>query len=137
MNAINIPVSAGSSGTPSLSIVYSNNGKRITLSKALATRLQLTDKVQIFPLVEDNVILLAKQLPDNKGIELKLNGNDKKISYNAKAVEFIVKEFNLHYDGKTSNSFTNITFEKDGDLEIAIVHFLKSIGNGDEIANKD
>ena len=68
-NATNIPVvnaAAGGSSKYSMGIVNSkDNGKRLTFSKALSAKLGLTETVQMLPLIEEGVLLVAKELPGN------------------------------------------------------------------------
>ena len=118
--SINLPSSSGSSKN-SVSIVYSNNGKRMTISKSIVERLKLSKTVCICPLVEDNVIILGANLPKGKSVEAKLSGEDKKIVYLTSIIKHIVYEYKLDYSECSSLAFANITFEKKGDQEIAIV----------------
>ncbi|MBE7041051.1 MAG: hypothetical protein E7400_03690 [Ruminococcaceae bacterium] len=128
MNPVTIPaMSYGKLGTPSISIVFNTNGKRLTISKALCARLMIESEATIFPIAEDGVLILAKSLPDDKGIKLSLNGTDKKISYKASVVEFLVNTFCLDYSNVTSKAFTDIAFEKDGDTEYAIIKLSEPI----------
>ena len=111
-----------SNGKNSVSMVYSKNGKRFSISKALATRLELSDEAYICPLVRSGVIILAKNLPEEKCLKVKLSGGDKKIAYHARVVEYLVDNFNLDYsNGRTSKAFDDITFEKNGDIEVAVI----------------
>ena len=107
--------------TKSFSMIYSDSGKRLTISKALAAHLDLNDKACLFPLVNSGVLILAKELPKGKCLEVNLSGKDKKTAYNAAVVEYLVNQFKIDYTDCSSKSFTDITFEQDGDAEIAAI----------------
>lgn len=122
MESISIPTfSRKCARAPSISIVYNKNGKRFTISKSLAERLALGNTCHIYPTFEDKMIFLSKDALSENAIKLNLNGDDKKISYNSSVVEFVVNEFNLDYTDATSHSFSKITFEKEGNIEIAAI----------------
>ena len=119
-------------GTPSLSVVYGNSGKRITITKTLAKRLDIQSEMQILPIPEDKVLLVAKKFPEDKGVKLTLKGDDKKICYNAGAVQYLVEAFELNYDTVVSKAFSDVSFEKDGDFEFAIVSMIDPKSENDE-----
>ena len=138
MDSVSIPsLSYEGNGIPSLSIVYGKNGKRITISKTLARRLNITGEAFVFPIVEDSVLLFAKNMPEDKGIKLKFKGDDKKVSYNSGAIEYFVKEFKLDYSDVSSKAFNKITFEQDGDIEYAIVSMIDPKPENDEEKSSD
>ncbi len=115
-------VASNSSSKYSVNIVYNENGKRIALSKALSSKLGLTDKVYMLPLVGDDCIIFGLDIPNDRASKLKLNGKDKKICYNAGIVKSLVKAFDLNFDAVTSRSFGDIEFENYGQHILAIVH---------------
>ncbi|MBE7051655.1 MAG: hypothetical protein E7395_03705 [Ruminococcaceae bacterium] len=120
---ISIPkLYSGGNGTPSVSIVYNKNGKRFTISKALATKLALEDECYAYPIIEDGAIYLVKNMVGENGIKLKLNGDDKKTCYNASFISFIVNEFHLDYSDTTSRSYSKISFENTDGVEIAAIN---------------
>ena len=77
----NIPVvntSAGGSSRFSMGIVNSkNNGKRLTFSKALSSKLGLAETVQMLPIMDEGVLLVAKDLPVSSASSGSLRGRRK------------------------------------------------------------
>ena len=124
-SATNVPVvnaAAGGSNKYSMGIVNSkNNGKRLTFSKALSSKLGLTETVQMLPLMDEGVLLVAKELPGGSVSSGALRGDDKKICYGASLVELLTKVFKLDFSEHVSRSFSDIQFEIHGDLTIAII----------------
>lgn len=107
-------------GGYSFNVVYSeNNGKRIAFSKALSAKLALEDEIELFPIPDENVLVVSKNLPDNRSIKCKLSGKDKKIGYNSSAVKLIIDSFNLNFDSSTSKSFSNIKIDELDGVSIA------------------
>lgn len=130
-------VTAGNttSGTSkmSMSVVYSRNGKRVTISKKLADVLKLTDVAQISFIFDEGIVLLGKvtsAVEDNR-IEMTLKDDfdtikdtvtGRKFAYNADAVFAIVKGFNLDYSKCSSKSFDKIEIDSsDHDNPIAVI----------------
>ena len=89
----------------SLGVVNSEgNGKRIVFSKALARKLQLEDSVDIVPLKDKGVVLVAKELSSKKAIQCKLSG-----------------------------SFRDVEFDERGDLPIAAIKISEPIAKENNI----
>ena len=125
-------VSATGSSKFSISIVNSDgNGKRVTLSKALIDKLQLEGSVYMLPLAEENVLLLAKEMPFPSASKIALTSKDGRISYNADAVKLIVDTFGLDYSKCTSKSFNQIEFEDQDGITYAVVTMVASGGADD------
>lgn len=114
-------VNGGGSNAVSLSIVNNSNGKRLTTSKELTKKLNLTDTLYVVPNTEDNELYLSSEPMMNISSSGKLSGNDKKVCYSAGLVSLIVETFRLDYTGKTSMSFNNISFDELEDIPVAIV----------------
>lgn len=115
-------VNGGGSNAVSLSIVNSDsNGKRLTTSKELTKKLNLTDTLYVVPNVEVNELYLSSVPMMDISSSGKLSGSDKKVCYSAGLVALIVESFNLDYTGKTSMSFNNISFDELEDMPVAIV----------------
>ena len=122
IESISIPnFSHKCNSAPSVSIVYSKSGKRITISKSLAERLKLNKTCYMYLDFKDKIIFLTRDALAESAIQLSLNGDDKKICYKSSFVEYIVKEFNLDYSKATSHAFSKIAFEKEGDVEMAAI----------------
>lgn len=124
--AENVPVAvkSTSSGSSKLSfgIVYSEeNGKRLSFSKALVKTLGLTDSVSIFPLVEEGVILISKNLDNENASIGKLKKEGKKYCYNAAIVKMLIEAFNLNFEGHVSRSYDDISFEYIDDRMVAAI----------------
>ncbi len=115
-------VNGGGSNAVSLSIVNSDsNGKRLTTSKELTKKLNLTDTLYVVPNVEDNELYLSSVPMMDISSSGKLSGNDKKVCYSAGLVSLIVETFRLDYTGKTSMSFNNISFDELDEAPVAVV----------------
>ena len=108
-------------GKYSFGIVNSkNNGKRLSFSKALVAKLELTDKTYITPVKEDGVIILAgTRLFDCYSCDLR--GDGKKISYCTGVVETLTEIFNLDFSQHVSKSFTKIYFDEHEGVPVAII----------------
>lgn len=102
----------GGNSSRSFGIVNSRtNGRRLSFSKKLCEDLHLETTVEISPVIEDNVLMIGKNLPD--GLENKftcnLKGEDsRKVSYCGGLVQDLTAWFNLDYSKCTSKSFTAI-----------------------------
>ena len=124
--AENVPVAvkSTSSGSSKLSfgIVYSEeNGKRLSFSKALVKTLGLTDSVSIFPLVEEGIILISKDLENENASVGKLSKKEKKYCYNAAIVKMLIDAFKPDFNGHVSKSYDDISFEYVDDKMVAAV----------------
>ena len=124
---------SGGTSKMSVTIVYSRNGKRLTISKKLADTLKLTDVAQISFIIDEGIILLGKvtsEVEENR-IEMTLKDDfdtiketstGRKIAYNADAVLGIVKGFQLDYSKCSSKSFDKIEIDSsDPDNPIAVI----------------
>ena len=127
----NKPVaSRGGSSSYSFGIVNSEgNGKRISLSKALAEKLDVHDlennsHVYVAISEEDRVVIISKSEVLSHGYNCKLSkSGEKRISYNADIVHGITDAFSLPFNTRTSMSFSNIEFDKAPDgTDVAYVH---------------
>jgi hypothetical protein len=119
-------VSTTTSGPVSFGVVNNINGKRLTLSKALAAALGLEDAMEILPSHDENFLFVGKKLPVDKAFPGKLSGADKKICYSAELVERVTTAFNLDFSDKTSMSVNTIEFTEIDGNPVAVVHFPKA-----------
>ena len=118
----------------SLGVVNSEgNGKRIVFSKALARKLQLEDSVDIVPLKDKGVVLVAKELSSKKAIQCKLSGKDRKICYSAGLVQLLIETFEVDYGEHVSRSFRDVEFDERGDLPIAAIKISEPIAKENNI----
>lgn len=106
---------------PGFGVVFNRNSKRLSFTKGLAEPLGLKETVDIFPLVEEGVILIASRLALEGVSSGKVCGEGKKISYSAPLVEMIVNAFELDYNACSSKSFDNISFEDFDGVKVAAV----------------
>lgn len=119
-------------GKYSFGLVYNKNGKRLSVSKALAEKLEIKDNMYLCPLFDHCALLIGKNLPDDKAWHLNLKGSDKKISYSAEAAETLVRGFNLDYTDVSSKSFTNISFEDFEGSPVAVIKISDKTSAKDE-----
>ena len=120
---------SGGNAKKSITVVYNVNGKRITISKALAEALKLEATAQLSFVIDDGVILLGKVTSQNEDERIELVLKDekdtikgKKISYNADAAYGIATGFNLDYRKNSSKSFDNIEIDySNPDNPIAVI----------------
>ncbi|NRD77318.1 hypothetical protein HPT25_07375 [Bacillus sp. BRMEA1] len=97
-------------GAGGLSIVYSNNGKRLTLSSAILNELSHQDSVQIA--YTDDYIAIANYLGEaHTNYSLSKNKNSGVI-YNTALVNEIVHRFDLDYSDRTSITFPVISVQE-------------------------
>ena len=113
---------ASSTSNMSFTVIYSNNGKRVTISKKLAEALKLTDTAQLSLDIEDGIVLLAKVTSDDPDSRIELVLKDemdkikgiptgKKIAYSADAAYCIANSFDLDYTKCSSKSFDKIEID--------------------------
>ncbi len=113
-------------GICSLSIVNSEtNGKRISFSKALSAKLDLSDKVSILPNIKTGELIVSKKIKSEKAYHGKLSGKDKKLCYNASMVQLVTQAFGLDFSERVSRSFSTIRFLEDGDDVVAFITLSK------------
>lgn len=112
----------------SLTVVYNRNGngKRITLTKSLASAIGIDNSVDLLPIPDEGVVFLAKKLPYPQAITRSLRGKDgHKISYAAQVVALLIECFSLDFKGHVSQTYQDIRIDKlpDGS-PLAIVNML-------------
>lgn len=111
-------------GKYSVGIVCSkNNGKRVTLTAALSTKLKLKDALFVTAYAEDGVVFLGNSPLNKSSVKVTLSGEDKKIAYNSDLVHFLIKTFNLDFSHCVSRSFTDIVFNDDAEAPMAVLNF--------------
>lgn len=104
------PVATYNTGYSVTVVNTKNNGNRITISKALSTRLGLKDTLSIALVPDEKTLLIASEISDIEERYL-LCGDDKKICYNASLVQALSETFSLDYSKTTSKLFSNISFD--------------------------
>ena len=117
--------SHGSAGSLSFGIVNSvKNGKRLSLSGALARRLGVTDTAYIVLLPSDHVVLIAKQLPLESAMQMTLKSEKRcasKICYSYPLVKAITDSYNLDFTGRTSMTFYDIDIINEDGTDVAVI----------------
>ena len=106
------------------------NGKRLTFSKALAKDLDLDETVQLIPLLDEELLLVGTQLPNQMPMEGKLSGHDgRKICYDSAIVSGITEAFGLTFRKHTSQSFSDIKIETHAGSPLALIHIIDQYAN--------
>lgn len=124
MMEMELPVVTSSNGKYSFGIVNSrNNGKRITMSKALAEALDLKDTVMFMPHRGARKLVIAKSLEFPHAVTGKLSGDGKKTCYLTSMVELLTKMFSLDFSKHVSRTFTDIEFDNINGVPVAIISF--------------
>ena len=119
-----IKVSHSGNSRFSFGIVNSaRNGKRVTLSKGLATALSIGDSADMVPIAAEGVLMIGKKLsfPATSTVSLKEDGGGK-IGYNSGMVAVLTQVFGLNFTEHVSVSYSDINMDHldDGTL-VAIV----------------
>lgn len=102
-------------GKFTVGVVYNRNGKRVSVSAALAEALGIEDKMSFIIDAEAGELLISRDFPYPAALTVTASGKDgeKKIAYSATVAESVVKAFGLDFSSKTSMSFGSITTEVD------------------------
>ena len=96
-----------------ISIVKATNGTRISINKHVNK--ELGYPTELFVGIEDEYLLIFNATGLGIGnAKLKSNTKDKLNIYNTALVDTIIKEFNLDYSDKTSQSFADGHFKDQG-----------------------
>ena len=123
MNA-QLPTIKTSVGKDTFGVVNSaQNGKRLSISKALAQHLGVDTFVYAMPSAEERKLVLGKELPFTNAVELKLSGEGKKLCYNAHIVELLTDMFSLDFSTHVSMTVSNIVLDVKNGVPVAVVNF--------------
>jgi hypothetical protein len=121
--AIDSGASVGS-GKYSVGIVCSkSNGKRVTLTAALATKLKIKDVMYVTAYREDGIIIFGATAYNDDSTRITVTGDDKKIAYNSTLVHFLIDTFQLDFSNCVSRSCHDITFNNDPKNPMAVLCF--------------
>ena len=114
----------------SLNIVNSErNGKRIKLSKDLASAVGITESATMLPIKSEGLLMVAEKLPyeSSRQATLKDDKRGDKIAYSYDMVALLTKVFELDFTDHVSMSFNGISIEKlEDDTPVALIR----ISNG-------
>ncbi|WDH82264.1 hypothetical protein [Paenibacillus urinalis] len=103
-----------------LSIVNSDNGKRVVISSGVAGKLQLAETVQIG--YAPNFIVIAVELGEGyTSYELKKYGA-KKVVYSSGLVQEVTNYHQLDFSGRTSITFSKVTYKTMQGKKAAFIH---------------
>lgn len=114
---------ANGTGALSFGIVNSkSNGKRVSISKALAKAIDITDTVDVIVQVKAGVIHLCSDFSGIEGFSrYNLRGDDRKICYSYELVQFLTSSFGLDFSHHVSHSYINISFTDYNNLPVATI----------------
>lgn len=124
--ADNISHSASRSGNGkySFGIVCSEqNGKRVSLTASLASKLNIDSEMFITSYASNGFIVLSSSKLNEQSVKYTLRGKEKKTAYNASLVHYLIDTFHLNFEGHVSKSFGNIQFNTDPTNPMAMVIF--------------
>lgn len=112
-----------SNAVKSISIVNSDNGKRVSLSNSLLAELDYPDSLQFAGDATGKVLYIANDLggtQKHQNVKYGKNG----IIYNSALVQKLTDMFSIDYTDRTSATFSNIEIDKDDEtnMKIAAVH---------------
>lgn len=138
--ADNISHSASRSGNGkySFGIVCSEqNGKRISITASLASRLNIDSEMFITSYASNGFIVLSSSKLNEQSVKYTVKGKEKKITYNASLVHYLIDTFNLNFEGHVSKSFDNIEFNNDPKNPMAMVIFFTPDNTEEDEVNAD
>ncbi len=102
-----------------MSIVKSNCGKRIMISKEVMDKLNNPSKIVIS--FSDERIAIGQYLPNNNNqLDLKMVGK-KGIIYSASLVTEIAEKYKLDFSTRTSMTFTEVNYVESNGYTVAII----------------
>lgn len=124
MMNMTLPTIKAGNGKYSFGIVNSkNNGKRVTISKALAQTLDLTSTAMFMPSREARKLVIGRALPFPHAITGKLRGADKKTCYLTSIVTLLTEMYDLDFSKHVSQTFVTIDIDFIDGNPVAIVSF--------------
>lgn len=111
--------SRGNFKAGAMSIVKSNCGKRITISKKVMDKLNNPSRIVIS--FSDERIAIGEYLPNNNNqLDLKMVGK-KGIIYSASLVTEIAEKYKLDFSTRTSMTFTEVNYVESNGYTVAII----------------
>ena len=129
-----VEVTHGGSSVYSFGIVNSEgNGKRLSLSKAMVTKLGIENVETVYVAIseEDNAVLISESASLNYGHECNVKkSGEKRILYSAGAVKDIVNTFGIPFEGITSRSYNHMEFDVLPDNKPVVCIYIKDLGQG-------
>lgn len=127
-----IEATHGGSSVYSFGIVNSEgNGKRLSLSKAMVTKLGIENAETVYVAVSevDNSVIISESASLDHGHKCNVKkSGEKRILYAAGAVKDIVDTFKIPFDGKTSRSYNHMEFDVLPDNKPVVCVYIKDLG---------
>ena len=124
MMIMTLPTIKAGNGKYSFGIVNSkNNGKRVTISKALAQALDLEDTAMFMPSREARKLVIGKALPFPHAITGKLRETNKMTCYLTSLVTLLTEMYDLDFSKHVSCTFSEIDLDTINGVTVAIVSF--------------
>lgn len=131
-------VSKSGRGKYSVGIVCSEkNGKRVSITASLASKLNISDEMFITSYASNGFIVLSSSKLNEQSVKYTLRGKEKKIAYNASLVHYLIDTFNLNFEGHVSRSFDNIEFNNAPENPMAMVIFFTTDNTEEGEVNAD
>lgn len=118
LNILNVQSPKGRSSM-GISIVNSDNGKRLTMTKGLYDELGEPQNIGILIIQKRGLILLGENISNENSYAV--STTKKPIIYSANLAIGLSQTFNLDYSNRTSISFPCIKVDKEGEHPIAVI----------------
>lgn len=131
-NAFDVFAAKMGGGKYSVSVVNNDNGKRITISAALAKELGIKNEASFMIDKKTGELLISRDFPYRGSMKVKASGKDdqKKIVYSSQLVHSVTGSFNLDFSARTSMSFGLVGFEVDEKTGLPYVAVKMNSGAG-------
>lgn len=111
-------------GKYSMGIVNSkSNGRRITLSKSIADKLQIENELFAMPAEGENKLVITKAKVFPNSVKLNASGEGKKTIYCGPLVELLTKMFALDFSKNVCKTYSNVSFEEFKGEQVAVISF--------------
>lgn len=107
-------------GTGGISVVYSSNGKRLTLNAAILKHFSNKESVQIA--YNDSLLAIATFLGDEHTDYVFSKSGKNGVIYNAALVKEIVSQFHLDFSNRTSITFPVYELQEQENEKIVIIN---------------
>ena len=134
-NAFDVFAAKMGGGKYSVSVVNNHNGKRITISAALARELGIKNEVSFMIDETTGELLISSNFPYKGAMKAKASGKDdqKKIVYSSQVVHSVTQSFGLDFSKRTSMSFGLVGFETDEKTGLPYIAVkMNSSGGGED-----
>jgi hypothetical protein len=114
-------------GKYSVTIVCSKkNGKRVSLSASLASRLKIDDALYVTAYKDAGVVIIGATAYNQDSTRVTVTGDDRKNAYNTVLVHFLIDTFELDFSNCISRSYGDIVFNDDSRNPMGVLCFDRS-----------